>query len=123
MNDIIYDPNESTDNYEEKVRVLESTLSDFKVPAKVVSVTPGPTVTRYELQMPAGIPVSRLTSRANDIAMCLASNGDIRIEAPIPGKSLLGIELPNTKRQKVGLKEVIDSAEFMNKKSSFTSAG
>lgn len=122
MNDIIYDPNESAENYEEKVRVLENTLSDFKVPAKVVSVTPGPTVTRYELQMPAGIPVSRLTSRANDIAMCLASNGDIRIEAPIPGKSLLGIELPNKKRQKVGLKDVIDSPEFMSKKSFFTFA-
>jgi DNA segregation ATPase FtsK/SpoIIIE-like protein len=117
MNDIIFDPAENAENYQEKVTALENTLEEFKVPAKVVSVTPGPTVTRYELQMPPGIPVSKLTSRANDIAMCLASNGEIRIEAPIPGKSLLGIELPNKKRQKVGLKEVIDSPEFINSKS------
>lgn len=117
MNDILFDPNDVTENYEENVAILENTLNEFKVPAKVVSVTPGPTVTRYELQMPPGIPVSRLTSRANDIAMCLASNGEIRIEAPIPGKSLLGIELPNKKRLKVGLKEVIDSSEFISNKS------
>lgn len=122
LREVVNDSAESVENYEEKIQALESALSDFKVPAKVVSVTPGPTVTRYELQMPPGVPVSRLTSRANDIAMCLASNGEIRIEAPIPGKSLLGIELPNQKRQKVWLKELIDSAEFMNKKSAFTFA-
>ena len=117
MNDISFDPNQVAENYEEKVRVLEKTLDEFKVAAKVVSVTPGPTVTRYELKMPPGVPVSWLTSRADDIAMCLASNGEIRIEAPIPGKSLLGIEIPNKKRQKVGLKELIESPEFMNNKS------
>lgn len=122
MNDISFDPNQVAENYEEKVRVLEKTLDEFKVAAKVVSVTPGPTVTRYELKMPPGVPVSRLTSRADDIAMCLASNGEIRIEAPIPGKSLLGIEIPNKKRQKVGLKELIESPEFMNNKSTVTFA-
>lgn len=122
MNEILYNPNDTEESYEEKVTVLENTLNEFKVPAKVVSVTPGPTVTRYELQMPPGVPVSKLTSRANDIAMCLASNGEIRIEAPIPGKSLLGIELPNKKRQKVGLREVIDSKEFINTKSPVTFA-
>lgn len=122
MNDISFDPNQVAENYEEKVRVLEKTLDEFKVAAKVVSVTPGPTVTRYELKMPPGVPVSRLTSRANDIAMCLASNGEIRIEAPIPGKNLLGIEIPNRKRQKVGLKELIESPEFANNKSPVTFA-
>lgn len=122
MNDISFDPNDVSENYEEKVAALENTLEEFKVAAKVVSVTPGPTVTRYELQMPPGVPVSKLTSRANDIAMCLASNGEIRIEAPIPGKSLLGIELPNKKRQKVGLKELIDANEFTSNKSPVTFA-
>lgn len=117
MSDIFFDLNEVAEDYDAKVKALEETLEQFKVPAKVMSVTPGPTVTRYELQMPPGVPVSKLTSRANDIAMCLASNGEIRIEAPIPGKSLLGIELPNKKRAKVGLKEVIESVEFSGSKS------
>lgn len=122
LRDVSYDPGQVAENYEEKVRVLENTLNEFKVAAKVVSVTPGPTVTRFELQMPPGVPVSRLTSRQDDIAMCLASNGKVRIEAPIPGKSLVGIEIPNSKRHKVGVKELIESPDFMNNKSTVTFA-
>jgi S-DNA-T family DNA segregation ATPase FtsK/SpoIIIE len=68
------------------------------------------------MQMPPGVPINKITARADDIALCFAAEG-IRIEAPIPGKSLLGIEVPNRKRQKVGLKQVIDSQEFMSQKS------
>ncbi len=122
LTDTFFDPNEMTDNFEDIAAKLEQTLEDFKISAKVVNITPGPAVTRYELRMPAGISVNKVVSRADDIAMSVASRGEVRIEAPIPGKSLLGIEIPNSKRAKVGLREVLDTEEFRSSKSLLTIA-
>lgn len=91
---------------------LEQVLEDFKVPAKVNNVQVGPAVTRYELTMPRGISVNKIAQMADDIAMTLASNGSIRVEAPIPGKNSVGIEVPNDKVGSVSLRELIDSQEF-----------
>ncbi|SHE63666.1 FtsK/SpoIIIE family DNA translocase [Clostridium fallax] len=92
---------------------LEETLSSFGVEAKVTQVTKGPSVTRFELQPSAGVKVSKIVNLSDDIALSLAANG-VRIEAPIPGKSAVGIEVPNKDLCSVFLKEVIDSDEFLN---------
>ncbi len=91
---------------------LEQVLEDFKVPAKVNNVQVGPAVTRYELTMPRGISVNKIAQMADDIAMTLASNGAIRVEAPIPGKNAVGIEVPNDSISPVSLRELVDSDEF-----------
>lgn len=92
---------------------LEETLSSFGVEAKVIQVTKGPSVTRFELQPNAGVKVSKIVNLSDDIALSLASNG-VRIEAPIPGKSAVGIEVPNKDLMPVFLREVLDSEEFKN---------
>ena len=99
---------------------LESILESFGVEAKVTQVTKGPSVTRFELQPSPGVKVSKIVNLTDDIALGLAANG-IRIEAPIPGKSAIGIEVPNKKQIPVFLREVLDSKEFTNsnKKLSF----
>ena len=86
-------------------------MLSFGVSAKVVNVTRGPTVTRYELQPSAGVKVSRIVNLSDDIALNLAAPG-IRIEAPIPGKAAIGIEVPNREINMVRLREVLESAEF-----------
>ncbi len=106
------DMSELVDDTEHKSQVLESSLESFKVPAKVSNVVIGPTVTRYEMTMPAGISVKKIVNYADDIAMALAAKGGIRIEAPIPGKNAVGIEVPNDKRASIGFKEVFESGEF-----------
>jgi len=90
---------------------LEQTLDSFGVRAKVTQVHSGPAVTRFELQPEAGVKVSRIVSLADDMALALAAK-DIRIEAPIPGKSALGIEVPNQEISIVTLREVIESEPF-----------
>ncbi|RRD96525.1 DNA translocase FtsK [Clostridiales bacterium COT073_COT-073] len=102
------------------IQKLEDTLQSFNVNAKVIDVSQGPTVTRYEIQPAQGVKVSRIVSLADDIALSLAATG-IRMEAPIPGKSAIGIEIPNQQAGSVLLREVIDSAEFknLNKKLAF----
>lgn len=92
---------------------LEETLSSFGVEAKVIQVTKGPSVTRFEIQPNAGVKVSKIVNLSDDIALNLASSG-VRIEAPIPGKSAVGIEVPNRELTPVYLREVIESQEFMN---------
>jgi DNA segregation ATPase FtsK/SpoIIIE, S-DNA-T family len=92
---------------------LEETLSSFGVEAKVVQVTKGPSVTRFEIQPNAGVKVSKIVNLSDDIALSLAASG-VRIEAPIPGKSVVGIEVPNKDLTPVYLREVIDSQEFIN---------
>lgn len=87
--------------------VLEQTLADFKVKAKVIAVTRGPSVTRFELEPAPGVKVSSVVNLADDIALRLAAPG-VRIEAPIPGKSAIGIEAPNTKNDPVCLREVVE---------------
>jgi len=100
---------------------LQETLSSFGVEAKVIQVTKGPSVTRFELQPNAGVKVSKIVNLADDIALNLASSG-VRIEAPIPGKAAVGIEVPNKELSAVYLREVIESNEFLatNKNLSFS---
>lgn len=98
--------------YKQKSATLESTLETFKIPAKVINVVRGPKVTRYELSMPIGIPVSRVLSYEKDISMNLASKNGIRIEAPIPGKNAFGVEVANDITSMVGLRELLESPEF-----------
>lgn len=102
------------DDINENIAVLEQVLYDFKTPAKVIGVTKGPAVTRYELQMPQGISVKRISERADDIAYAMAANGKVRIETHIPGKQAVAIEIPNHTIDIVSLKEIIDSREFNN---------
>lgn len=90
---------------------LEETLSSFGVEAKVVQVTKGPSVTRFEIQPNAGVKVSKIVNLSDDIALSLAASG-VRIEAPIPGKSVVGIEVPNRDLTPVFLREVVESQEF-----------
>ena len=105
-------PKISDDELQDNIVRLEQVLEDFKVPAKVNNVQVGPAVTRYELTMPRGISVNKIAQMADDIAMTLASNGAIRVEAPIPGKNAVGIEVPNNQGSPVSLRELIDSEEF-----------
>lgn len=95
--------------------VLEQTLADFKVRARVVAVTRGPSVTRFELEPAAGVKVSSVVNLADDIALRLAAPG-VRIEAPIPGKSAIGIEAPNTKNDPVCFREVVEAGSVRNAK-------
>ena len=92
---------------------LQKTLASFGVEAKVTNVTKGPTVTRYELTPSTGVKVSKIVNLSDDIALNLAAKS-IRIEAPIPGKAAVGIEIPNAISESVSLREVIESKEFKN---------
>jgi len=92
-------------------RLLEETLLNFGISAKVVQISRGPAITRYELQPAPGIKVSRIVSLSDDIALSLAAQS-VRIEAPIPGKAAIGIEIPNNDVTPVLLKEVLESEEF-----------
>lgn len=97
--------------------VLEQTLADFRVKAKVIAVTRGPSVTRFELEPAPGVKVSSVVNLADDIALRLAAPG-VRIEAPIPGKSAIGIEAPNTKNDTVCFREVVDNNQVHSSSSS-----
>lgn len=95
----------------ENARKLESTLKSFGVDAKVVQISKGPTVTRYELSPSQGVKVSKIVNLADDIALNLAASG-IRIEAPIPGKAAVGIEVPNKETQSVYMRTLLESDAF-----------
>ena len=95
---------------------LQKTLASFGVDAKVTNITKGPTVTRYELTPSTGVKVSKIVNLTDDIALNLAAKS-IRMEAPIPGKAAVGIEIPNEHPESVLLREVIDSDTFRNHKS------
>jgi len=95
----------------ENSRILEETLRSFRIEAKVVEVSVGPTVTRYDLAPGPGVKVSSIANLSNDLALSLAAQG-IRIEAPIPGKSAVGIEIPNKEPQPVFLREIIQEEGF-----------
>ncbi len=105
---------------DKNAETLVDTLKSFGVVTRIVGIHRGPSVTRYELQPAAGVKVSKITSLADDIALNLAANG-VRIEAPIPGKAAVGIELANKIRETVCIRELIDSDEFRgaNSKLSF----
>ena len=91
--------------------MLEHVLSDFGIKAKVVNATQGPTVTRYEIEPAPGVKVSRIVNLTDDIALNLAAQ-HIRMEAPIPGKSAIGIEVPNKTTEAVHLRDVLDCSDF-----------
>ena len=94
---------------------LENTLLDFNIEAKVTGVSRGPVITRYELELAAGTRVSKISNLTDNIALALASES-VRIIAPIPGRSVIGIEIPNKVRNAVYLREVLESVDFRNSK-------
>jgi S-DNA-T family DNA segregation ATPase FtsK/SpoIIIE len=101
---------------EQRADLLETTLKNFNVDAKVIGVTQGASVTRYEVQPATGVKVSKITGLANDIALNMRAKS-IRIEAPIPGKAAIGIEVDNAKSSPVFIRELIESEEFRNAES------
>lgn len=109
------DPAAATE-LKEKADTLINTLDSFGVKARIVAIQRGPRVTRYEIQPAAGVKVSKITNLSDDIALNLAAAG-VRIEAPIPGKAAIGIEIPNTNQDVVSLREIIESREFSDAKS------
>ncbi len=107
---------DATNELRQNAVLLEDTLKSFGVLARIVDISRGPTVTRYELQPSAGVKISKITSLADDIALSLAATG-VRIEAPIPGKSAIGIEVPNKVNSAVRIREVLETHKFRNAKS------
>ena len=101
----------SSESIDRMSRLLVQKLNDFRVEASVVSVLPGPVVTRFELDLAPGVKVSRITGLAKDLARSLAVTS-VRIVEVIPGKSLIGIEVPNAEREMVRLRDVLDSPKF-----------
>lgn len=100
----------------EKARKLEEALASFNISAKVMNITVGPVITRYEVQPAQGVRVNRITALSDDLALALAAER-VRIEAPIPGKAAIGIEIPNSQTTMVTLREIIESPEFTAEKS------
>lgn len=109
--------NDDSDTAEHLVRTLRS----FGVETRIVDISRGPTVTRYELQPCAGVKISKITALADDIALNLAA-GNVRIEAPIPNKAAVGIEVPNKDKRAVGIREILEAPEFAAAKSKLTVA-
>ncbi|MDD2417432.1 MAG: DNA translocase FtsK 4TM domain-containing protein [Oscillospiraceae bacterium] len=109
--------------HEQKVtaELLVKTLNDFGISTRIVNISRGPTVTRYELEPSAGVKISRITGLSDDIALRLATSG-VRIEAPIPNKAAVGIEVPTRVSSGVCLRELIDTKEFSSSKSPLTVA-
>ncbi|MGO4272944.1 DNA translocase FtsK, partial [Paenibacillus sp. TAF58] len=103
-------------DYKANARKLEATLESFGVRAKVLEVVRGPAVTRYEIQPDVGVKVSRIVSLTDDIALALAAK-DIRMEAPIPGKAAIGIEVPNLEVSIVTMREVMETSAFQESSS------
>src|SRR5258708_17645472 len=114
-------PKKSVQELQDKIKILEQTLEHFNIQANVVEVAHGPTVTRYEIQLAPGIKVSKIVSLADNLAMSLAAI-DVRVEAPIPGKSAIGLEVPNVTPVTVSLRECLDQDEFKNASSKLTVA-
>lgn len=111
----------TADELRQNAQRLVDTLQSFGVQTRIIDISRGPAVTRYELQPSAGVKISKITNLADDIALNLASAG-VRIEAPIPNKAAVGIEVPNRKVTPVTLREVVDSPEFAEAKSKVTVA-
>jgi len=109
-------PKRTAQEMQRNIATLERTLEEFGIDANVVEVAAGPTITRYEIQLGPGIRVARITALADNIAMNLAAS-HVRVEAPIPGKSAIGVEVPNIQPTMVSLREVVSSQEFQQAKS------
>jgi len=95
----------------QNAKKIEDTMKNFGIDAKIVQINRGPTITCYELEPAPGVKVSRIVNLSNDLALSLAAS-DIRIVAPIPGKSAVGIEVPNKVKDNVTLKEILQSEEY-----------
>jgi S-DNA-T family DNA segregation ATPase FtsK/SpoIIIE len=106
-------PKRSQAEMQKNIETLEGTLEQFGISAEVVEVANGPTVTRYEIQLGPGVRVNRITSLADNIAMELAAS-QVRVEAPIPGKAAIGVEVPNVAPSMVTLRELCDEPGFRN---------
>lgn len=117
--DLLEDRNEDGGVDDKEIRqraiAIEETLDSFGIDGKVVQIDVGPTVTCYELKPQRGVKVSKIVNLSDDLALALATSG-IRILAPIPGKSHVGIEVPNDKKEVVGLKEIFSSEKFVKSK-------
>jgi S-DNA-T family DNA segregation ATPase FtsK/SpoIIIE len=105
-------PQRTVQEMQRAIQILEGTLEEFNIDANVVEIATGPTITRYEIQLGPGIRVGRITSLADNIAMNLAAE-QVRVEAPIPGKAAIGVEVPNAQRSVVSLQEVCGAKEFL----------
>ncbi len=119
--DVIPDPppvesNYDNEEFQSNARVLEKTLQNFNVKGRVVNICPGPVVTRYEIKLAPGVKISRVVNLLDDISMAVGGK-KIRIQAPIPGKSAVGIELPNEDVQIVHFKQILMSDAFQKSKS------
>lgn len=108
-------PAEETEELQSNGRILVDTLKSFHVETKILDICRGPSVTRYELQPAAGVKISKITGLADDLALNLAATG-VRIEAPIPGKAAVGIEVPNKNRNTVRMRELIECNSFQTAK-------
>ena len=106
----------TTTDHSEKINMMESTLDSFGIHAWVENITVGPAITRYELSIERGTRVNKILNLTDDIALSMAAT-NVRIEAPIPGKSAIGIEIPNDTVSMVTLREVLETEEFKNHKS------
>ncbi len=105
-------PKRTQQEVQNNIDILEQTLEEFGIEANVVEIAHGPTLTRYEIQLGPGIRVSRVKNLGDNLAMSLSAS-HVRVEAPIPGKAAIGVEVPNSKRATVRLREVADTDEFM----------
>ena len=119
--DIVTTNEDISDELKSNAARLVDTLRSFGVETRIIDISRGPAVTRYELQPSAGVKISRITSLADDIALNLASAG-VRIEAPIPNKAAVGIEVPNKVVSIVNIRSIIDSREFRDSQSKLTVA-
>ena len=110
-----------SESQEEKARLLIKTMQDYGVSARIVGISVGPVITRFEIQPAVGVRINKVTTLTDEIAYALAAKS-VRIEAPIPGKSAIGIEIPNDSTAQVFLRDIIDTQDFRNAKSPLTFA-
>ena len=107
------------ENLRMQSQLLEKKLEDFGVHGKVVAVSPGPVITTFEYEPAPGVKINKIVSLSDDLALALRATS-IRIVAPIPGKAVVGIEVPNANREMVRFKEIVASSEFDKSKSKLT---
>lgn len=101
-------------NYKENADIIKSTLADFGINVEMDGVNVGPRITQYTMRPPSGVSLTKITSHDKELALNLAVEGQIRIEAPIPGTRLVGVEVPNVKAASVGLRSILESKEWAN---------
>lgn len=102
---------EKSENHQERMSIIQNTLAEFKINMEAEGYVQGPAITRYQLVMPAGIPVRSIMGHDKDLQMRLSTKNEVRIEAPIPGENLVGVEVANNNPVTVGLKEVLEGME------------